>query len=112
MTLVGCEVRTLSPLGISTIPSNQWHTIISGDGDGDVRIRQDARIVVARLEAGVDLGYTNAPGRGTWLHVAEGDVVVNGSSLTTGDAFATTDALDVEIRANQPTELIRFDLSI
>jgi redox-sensitive bicupin YhaK (pirin superfamily) len=45
---------------------------------------------LGKFEAGNRITQKIAPGRHAWLHVAEGDVSVNGTALSGGDAAALT----------------------
>src|SRR6266852_3367492 len=51
-------------------------------------IHQDAHMYAAMLDPGKSVEYPLPPGRHAWLHVAWGDVTVNGQALSTGDAVA------------------------
>ena len=52
-----------------------------------------------------------APGRGAWLHLVSGAATVNGTALVTGDGAAVESEGALEIRADEPTELLLFDLA-
>lgn len=47
--------------------------------DGSIAINQDADLWLAKLEAGNRVTHKLAPDRHAWLHVAEGEVSLNGS---------------------------------
>jgi redox-sensitive bicupin YhaK (pirin superfamily) len=78
--------------------------------DGSIAIHQDADLWVAKLEAGNRVNHKLTAGRHAWLHVAEGDVSVNGKALTGGDAAAITDEL-IEVSASKPAQVLLFDLN-
>ena len=62
--------------------------------------RAHFRIVVSEMHD--DFGYA-------WLHVARGEVSVNGEALAAGDALKT-DAATIEIAKGSGAELLVFDL--
>ena len=85
--------------------------VISTDGrDGSAVIQQDAEIYRILLESGQSLQHEVRPGRGIWLHIAEGSVVLNGITLETGDAAATEVSGTLTLTANSSTNALLFDL--
>ena len=64
----------------------------SGRNDS-IAIHQDADLWLARLDAGNTVKHKLAPGRHAWVHVAEGEVSLNGRKLNCGDAAAVSDAI-------------------
>jgi redox-sensitive bicupin YhaK (pirin superfamily) len=85
--------------------------VISPDGrDGSAGIQQDAEIYRILLEPGQSLQYEVREGRGIWLHIAEGSLVVNGNTLETGDAAATEVSGTLTLNANSRTNALLFDL--
>lgn len=85
--------------------------VISPDGrEGSATIHQDADIYRIRLMPGETVTHELAAGRGIWFHVASGDVRVDGTLLSTGDA-ASSEASGAHIfTAVAPTEALLFDL--
>jgi redox-sensitive bicupin YhaK (pirin superfamily) len=51
------------------------------------------------------------PGRGAWLHIAEGTLALNGVALTTGDGASTERPGTLTLTASRQTEAILFDLN-
>ena len=85
--------------------------VISPDGrDGSATIHQDAYIYLLRLGPGQTVAHELKPGRGAWLHLAEGSLKLNGAELTTGDGASTENPGTLTIAAAQPTQAILFDL--
>ena len=85
--------------------------VISPDGrDGSAVIQQDAEIYRILLESGQSLQHEVRPGRGIWLHIAEGSLVLNGITLETGDAVATEASGALTLTANSRTNALLFDL--
>jgi quercetin 2,3-dioxygenase len=90
---------------------NRLRLIVSPDGsDGSVRIHQDAKIYAALLDQGEEVVHTIDSGRGAWLQVAAGSVNVNDTSLKQGDGAAVTQETEIRIQANEPAEVLLFDL--
>ena len=85
--------------------------IAAGDGrDGAVTIHQDADLWTALLEPGESVRHALRPGRHAWLHVARGTVVANGVRLAEGDGAAISDEPAVDVKANDRSEILLFDL--
>jgi redox-sensitive bicupin YhaK (pirin superfamily) len=85
--------------------------VISPDGrDGSADIQQDAEIYRIFLEPGQSLQHEVREGRGIWLQIAKGSVVVNGITLATGDAAATEVSGTLTLTANSRTNALLFDL--
>ena len=77
---------------------------------GSIAIHQDADLFLGKLEAGQSVTHALAPGRHAWLHVAEGDVTLNGQSLRDGDAAAISEESAIEIRGKGDAQVLLFDL--
>lgn len=85
--------------------------VISTDGrDGSACIQQDAEIFRILLEPGQSLQHEVRPGRGIWLHIAEGSLELNGTTLDSGDAAATEASGTLTLTANSRTNALLFDL--
>ena len=79
---------------------------------GAATLNQDAKVSVAELEAGKELHYDLGVDRHAWLHVIHGEVSVNGTKLSTGDAVAVDQeqALDIAAQGEPKSEILLFDL--
>ncbi|HSL10452.1 MAG TPA: pirin family protein [Actinomycetota bacterium] len=86
--------------------------VISGDGGDAVLVHQDAHVFVSRLEPGQRASHALGAGRGWYLYVIEGDVTVNGTSMTTGAAAQISDEASIDIGANAASELIAVDVAL
>ena len=85
--------------------------VISPDGrDGSATIHQDADIYRVRLKAGQTVTHRLAPGRGAWLHVAQGALTFNGTPLATGDGASTEEQGLLTLVGTESTEALLFDL--
>ena len=86
--------------------------VISPDGrEGSATIHQDADIYRIRLKPGQTVTHKLRPGRGAWLHVADGALTFNGVSLATGDGASTDESATLTLIATKQTEAILFDLN-
>ena len=74
-------------------------------------INQDADLFLAKLETGNQVAHALTPGRHAWLHVAEGEVQLNGDTLTGGDAVAISEESRVHVVAAKPSQVLLFDLN-
>ncbi len=92
--------------------AGQWHLVASKGGrDGSMAIHQDANLAFARLDAGQQVAYPLAAGRHAWVHVAEGEVELNGIKLQGGDAVGVTDESVLTVSALKPAQILLFDLN-
>ena len=85
--------------------------VVSPDGaDGSVSIHQDARMYAGLFDGAESADLAIAPGRLAYVHVARGEVVVNGRKLAAGDALLYEDEAFVSIGEGQGAEVLVFDL--
>jgi redox-sensitive bicupin YhaK (pirin superfamily) len=85
--------------------------VISPDGREDsARIQQDAEIYRIRLEPEQSISHELRPSRGLWLHIAEGQAMLNDVVLESGDAAAIEVAGTLTLTASTPTNALLFDL--
>jgi redox-sensitive bicupin YhaK (pirin superfamily) len=88
------------------------HLVASKSGrDGSFTVNQDADLYLAKLDAGNAITAALKPGRHAWVHVAEGEVKLNGETLKTGDAAAISDEAQVQLAATSPSQVLVFDLN-
>ena len=73
--------------------------------------QQDADLWLAKLDAGNEVKHNLAQGRHAWIHVAEGEVSLNGKKLSGGDAAAVSEERLLELSAAKPTRVLLFDLN-
>jgi redox-sensitive bicupin YhaK (pirin superfamily) len=86
--------------------------VISGDGGDAVLVHQDAHVFVSHLSPGASVEHALGDARGAYLYVIEGDVVVNGASMGTGDAAQVTEERSVAVDASTDAELILVDVAL
>jgi len=88
------------------------HLVTSKTGrDGSIAIHQDADLWLAKLDAGRKVSHKLASGREAWVHVAEGEVTLNGKTLVGGDAAAVSKETALEFSATKPSQVLLFDLN-
>jgi quercetin 2,3-dioxygenase len=90
---------------------NTLRLIVAPDGpDGALDINQDVRVYASLLDEGASLSHTLAAGRGAWVQVVDGNIEVNGKTLTSGDGLAIEDVERLDIAARGKAEFLLFDL--
>jgi quercetin 2,3-dioxygenase len=91
--------------------AGKLHLITSKAGrDGSIAIHQDADLWLGKLEPKNRVRHHLADQRYAWLHVAEGEVLLNGKTLSGGDAAAVSGE-DLELTATKPSQVLLFDLN-
>ena len=85
--------------------------VSSPDGrDGSVRIHQNALIFSALVDGEERVEHDLADGRQAYVHVARGNVTINGEALKSGDALKIRDERNVTIERGEQAEVLLFDL--
>ena len=78
--------------------------------DGSVRIHADADVHAGLFDGAEAASHRLAPGRCAYVHVARGDVSVNGQRLAAGDAAMLRDEPMVQLSQGAGAEVLLFDL--
>jgi len=90
---------------------NELHLAVSPDGrQGSLMIHQDACLYIGRLSRGAVATQGFEPGRRGYLHLARGEVKVNGQLLHGGDAMTLEGEPAVIVDAVSDSEVLLFDL--
>lgn len=85
--------------------------IASRDGrDGSLVLHQDVAIHASILSPGGKVSHALAAGRGAWVQVVAGTVVVNGQVLAAGDGAAIEDEAVLSLSSESGAEFLLFDL--
>ena len=93
-------------------PVGQLNLVVSKSGrDGSIAINQDADLFVGKFNGGETVSHTLQPSRHAWLHVAEGELTLNGQKLTAGDGVAVSDESELKLAAAKPAQALLFDLN-
>jgi quercetin 2,3-dioxygenase len=92
--------------------TGRLHLAVSKNGrDGSIAINQDADLFVGKFKAGNKVSHTFKPNRHAWLHVAEGQIKLNGVVLNAGDAAAVSEESKLILESIAPTQVLLFDLN-
>jgi redox-sensitive bicupin YhaK (pirin superfamily) len=78
--------------------------------NGSVLIHQDARVYAGLFDGNESAKLEVNSGRSIYVHVARGELKVNGQALKAGDALQITDGNQVALDAGKDAEVIVFDL--
>jgi redox-sensitive bicupin YhaK (pirin superfamily) len=92
--------------------TGKLHLVASKTGrDGSMEIHQDADLLLGKLDAGQSVKHSLAKDRHAWIHVAEGEVSINGTKLSGGDAVGVSGESVLNISASKPSQVLVFDLN-
>ena len=92
--------------------TGKLHLVASKTGrDGSMEIHQDTELLLGKLDVGQSVKHSLAPNRHAWVHVAEGEVTLNGQKLSGGDAVGVSGESVLEISAGKPSQVLVFDLN-
>jgi len=102
-----------------TIPAEEkkgrLHRVASpdgGDGNGAVKLYQDAELLAVELEPGQQVEHALADGRYAWVQVARGSVELNGNKLKAGDGAAIAQEQGIKLAGgDEGSEVLLFDLA-
>ena len=86
--------------------------VVSPDrSEGGVWINQDARIAMARLDAGKSIDFKPAfTGNGIYIFVIEGEITVEGQTLGRRDALGISEVSSVTIQAGSVSEILAIEV--
>jgi redox-sensitive bicupin YhaK (pirin superfamily) len=97
---------------LARVKAGQLHLVASKTGrDDSIAINQDADLFVGKLDAGDKVSHAFQPERHGWLHVAEGEVELNGQRLSAGDAAAFSAEKSLNILGKARSQVLLFDLN-
>lgn len=102
-----------------TIPANEKKGRLrlvaspqGGDGNGAVKLYQNAELYSTELEPGQTIERRLAEGRYAWVQVARGSVELNGNLLHAGDGAAIAQEQRIKLTgSDQGSEVLLFDLA-
>ena len=85
--------------------------VASPDGaEGSVTIHQDARVFAGLFDGDERFTLTFSRGRRAYIHVARGEIDVDGEQLAAGDAAMLTNADGAILSGGKGAEVLAFDL--
>ena len=97
---------------LAEAPAGTLQLVTSKTGrEGSIAIHQDADLWLGKLSAGDHVAHKLATGRHAWIHLAEGEVALNGKKLSVGDAAAISEETSLELSATKPSQILLFDLN-
>ena len=103
---------TYAEKSFASAATGKLHLVASKSGHGgSIPINQDANVFVGKFKAGDKISHALKPGRHGWLHVAEGEVELNGRSLKAGDGAALSDEAAVNLAGKSSAQVLFFDLN-
>ena len=89
----------------------QLRLIASGDArDDSVHLNQDVSLFASILDEGQEVERMMDPKRYGWIQVARGAIDVNGERAGQGDGVVVVGESNLKIRAQEPAEILLFDL--
>ncbi len=85
--------------------------VVSPDGhDGSLTIGQDVRLFAGLLDGAEAFSHELPNQRSAWLHVARGELTVNGYRLSAGDGAAIRDESILNFERGSAAEFVLWDL--
>jgi hypothetical protein len=92
---------------------NQWCLIAARDNQGSaLKVHQDMQLYASVLDAQTSLAYTVNDNRSAYLHIARGKVEIDGQQFESGDAVMLDGSAELQIKANEQSEVLLFDLPL
>ena len=89
----------------------KFRLVASKEGrHGSVSLHQDVDMSVALLNGDESANYDTTDGRALWVHVARGEVGMNGHALKAGDGAAIVNEGTVQFSHAKDAEVIVFDM--
>jgi hypothetical protein len=96
----------------SATKHGQWRVLANRDAtDGAVKLHQDAALYATILEPGERRTYALKSDRHAWVQVVQGDITLNGRTLSKGDAAALSNETTLDFEASTDAEMLLFDLA-
>lgn len=92
---------------------NDLVLIASGDGaKNSMKINQDVRLFAGAFDKDFSKVFEIKEGRGVWVQIAKGRLVVNKQTLQAGDAIAVEKEASIRLEgtSSEPAEFLLFDL--
>ena len=78
--------------------------------DGSIQLQQDAYLYRLQLDEKKSLDYSLKPSRCCYLHIVQGDCVINNHPLCAGDGMGVVNENYLTINATPGCEILLFDL--
>ena len=85
--------------------------MVSETGQGDsLSINADANIYRLQLQENEHLTLSRDHNRWGYLHIIEGEIIINSKTFSSGDGIGLTQTKEISIYAQQPVVALWFDL--
>ena len=92
--------------------TGRLHLVASKTGrEGSISINQDADLFLGKLQKGDSAKHPIAEGRHAWVQLVKGELDVNGTRLTPGDAVAISKTDSLVLAAIKLSDFLVFDLN-
>jgi len=91
---------------------NKLKLVVSGTPEnGAIHIHQQVDIHAGLLDTGSNVSHKPEAGRGQWIQLASGELLVNGEQMRSGDGLAISGEPDIGIEALDDAEFLLFDMA-
>jgi len=95
------------------LKKNTLTTVVSGKKDKTrLYIHQNASLSLLDLQKGKKNSYTLSVGRGVYIFVVDGTVVIEKEKLDVRDAIALSDTKKIEIEATKDAEILLIEVNL
>lgn len=96
----------------SSYRQNKLQLVVSPDGrESSVKINQDAYFYLGDFEKGYDFSYKlNVSSHGIYFFLIEGEVEINGESLSSRDAMGVDQFEDLEIQIKKESKILIMEV--
>ena len=84
----------------------------SGLQEAVLTVHQDMQLYASVLDAQARVDYTVNDNRSAYLHIARGNVEIDGQQLASGDAVMLDGSAELLVKANAESEMLLFDLPL
>lgn len=92
---------------------NRWCLIAARESHGAaLKVNQDVQLYASVLDAQANLAYTVNDNRSAYLHIARGNIEIEGQQLASGDAVMLDGSAELHIEAIAESEVLLFDLPL
>lgn len=91
--------------------NNDLVLVVSGSGrEGSIQINQDAEIFLGKFAVQKTFNFAIKPKRKIWLQIISGKISLGENTLENGDAAAIENEKEINLRAEENSEFLLFDL--
>jgi redox-sensitive bicupin YhaK (pirin superfamily) len=92
--------------------TGRLHLVASKTGrEASFEINQDADLYLARLESSDAVVHELKRRRHAWIHVAEGDIDLNGIPMSAGDGAAVSEDEVLKFKGKRNAQVLIFDMN-